>query len=902
MSISSRLSLPVPLLLFIVTSVSGDPPARTDCYGDPLPPGAITRFGTLRLRPAETCVLLAFAPDGKTLVSADRSNGVLIWDRATGKRLRQFGVFPGNLRCAAASPDGRLVAMAGDSTSPGWGNLYCVWDIATGKEIRHLREQQQQATIGSVISAIAFSPDGATLASRHFGSTAVKLWELKSGKQVRQLGKLFAPAGGNPQIFTAPNTLAFTADGKLLIAAGEHEDACTWNLATGTAVPYRKPLPKADHHLVNADIQDLALTRAGRLAWFDQKALRLGNIAWQGKPLALFPKSDYFWESRLAVSADGKFLAATLKDGGLHVWDLVADRKVMHDAGARVGTASVLSISPDGKTVAAAVGPAIRLWDIPSGREVPAETGHRGSVGAAALSPDGKTLVTRGDDGAFRLWDAQSGRQRHVQLLPTWGVTPREIAFSPTGATFALTDWKRLYLFEAATGKLRRRLTVPLAAEDAAAVARSLAPRPLLATPPFFASLARQVTRYECVENLIGFSPDGRRLISAHRSGLSLHNPGFLCVWDPATGQQLQRSPIPPWDLRAGSHGGRRFLWRSPEDPEPNFRLRDAGCDKDLSRFRLYLGRMWGLVFLGDGQSLAIPTSPDTDSGKTELTPLIHLIEVHSGQTRRRLLGPVEQIDTLAVSADGRWLASAADGGIRLWDVGLGKEVGRLKGHPAGITTLCFSADGKRLVSGGKDTTAILWDVAALIPPRNKAGAAPLSPPRMEQLWSDLAGADAPRAFNAIVLLTADPSRSVPFLSKRLRPARALDAEQLKGWLADLGSAVFATREQSSRELAALGERVEPILKQALRTPQSLEQGRRIEQLIQRLERQPVGSNQLRELRAVEVLQAIGNTAALRVLETLATGVPDTRLTREAAAAVERLRGRQRFSRADRSP
>ncbi len=167
MSISSRLSLPVPLLLFIVTSVSGDPPARTDCYGDPLPPGAITRFGTLRLRPAETCVLLAFAPDGKTLVSADRSNGVLIWDRATGKRLRQFGVFPGNLRCAAASPDGRLVAMAGDSTSPGWGNLYCVWDIATGKEIRHLREQQQQATIGSVISAIAFSPDGATLASRH---------------------------------------------------------------------------------------------------------------------------------------------------------------------------------------------------------------------------------------------------------------------------------------------------------------------------------------------------------------------------------------------------------------------------------------------------------------------------------------------------------------------------------------------------------------------------------------------------------------------------------------------------------------------------------------------------------------------------------------------------------------
>jgi hypothetical protein len=45
------------------------PAARTDLLGDPLPPGALARLGTRRFRQPATIVGVAYAPDGKTVVT-----------------------------------------------------------------------------------------------------------------------------------------------------------------------------------------------------------------------------------------------------------------------------------------------------------------------------------------------------------------------------------------------------------------------------------------------------------------------------------------------------------------------------------------------------------------------------------------------------------------------------------------------------------------------------------------------------------------------------------------------------------------------------------------------------------------------------------------------------------------
>jgi WD40 repeat protein len=61
---------------------------RTDLYGDPLPPGAILRMGSTRLKHSQAAV--AFSKDGKLLISAGDSGDVRFWDVATGKEVRRM--------------------------------------------------------------------------------------------------------------------------------------------------------------------------------------------------------------------------------------------------------------------------------------------------------------------------------------------------------------------------------------------------------------------------------------------------------------------------------------------------------------------------------------------------------------------------------------------------------------------------------------------------------------------------------------------------------------------------------------------------------------------------------------------------------------------------------------------
>jgi len=85
------------------------------------------------------------------------------------------------------------------------------------------------------------------------------------------------------------------------------------------------------------------------------------------------------------------------------------------------------------------------------------------------------------------------------------------------------------------------------------------------------------------------------------------------------------------------------------------------------------------------------------------------------------------------------------------------------------------------------------------------------------------------------------------------------------------------------------GIRAEAVLRQAVASRPSLEVRRRLEELLARLEGATPSLESLRMLRSVEALEYIGTKAARQVLETLARGAPDARLSREAIAAVERL-------------
>jgi hypothetical protein len=132
------------------------------------------------------------------------------------------------------------------------------------------------------------------------------------------------------------------------------------------------------------------------------------------------------------------------------------------------------------------------------------------------------------------------------------------------------------------------------------------------------------------------------------------------------------------------------------------------------------------------------------------------------------------------------------------------------------------------------------------------------------------------------------PQDALAFLRPRIKPDPTAPAEMTRKLLADLDSDSFENRQVALKRLKELGQQAEPALRAALESKPSLEQRRRIEEVLADL---PPASTaptpeELRQLRALIVLERISAPEARRLLEEAAKGPPSARLTRQAQAAL----------------
>jgi hypothetical protein len=265
---------------------------------------------------------------------------------------------------------------------------------------------------------------------------------------------------------------------------------------------------------------------------------------------------------------------------------------------------------------------------------------------------------------------------------------------------------------------------------------------------------------------------------------------------------------------------------------------------------------------------------------------MVDVWEVATGQEIANV--PTGRVDQLALAPDGRTLITTDAIGIRLWDLETATERHRIA-FPEDLVfasrfefmqTLAIAPDGRHATTGLGDGTLLVWKLPPFSPePQPIRDVSPL--------WNDLGNADAAKAYAAIWKLRRSPESAVAFLSQHLTPSAHLGIDRL---LKDLDSNSFSIRRSATRELAKLGNAVVPALYEALAAKPSPEVRRRVEQLLVDCSRnRSLPPEQLRRLRAIQVLERIGSAEARHVLERLAQADTYSLETQDAKASLRRL-------------
>jgi WD40 repeat protein len=351
----------------------------------------------------------------------------------------------GFIRCLDVSPDGQLAVTGSDDSS------IRIWSVSSGEELRHISQ-------GAAVHAVAFSPDGQTIAAMSYEN--VTAWDVASGA----LLKSWSYFASNPY---AQSRVTFSRDGKDIIAA-DLGRIFVWNVASGklrhlenivfgcfAAKPGTAVIALCQNDRVvlwNSNTWTIDKTLGPPSSTFEISAeIREGYrqaLPQLRKLVPSFPDElNPAMVMKVEISRDQRTVITNHMDGSLRVWDAASG---IQKAVSKSGMIDDIAIDPNGDSFAVAFGDKITLRSVASAEIqselTPPKAIHAGTMPAmfarnyGALGPlryiphTNKIIQALTAENRLVFWDLPS----QTSLRPT----PTSLGIP---AAFLSSDGRHLY-------------------------------------------------------------------------------------------------------------------------------------------------------------------------------------------------------------------------------------------------------------------------------------------------------------------------------------------------------------------------------------------------------------------------------------------------------------------------
>lgn len=347
---------------------------------------------------------LAFSPDGSQIVSNAADGFVRLWSVAQGRELRRLPSFGDRV---LFSPDGKELIEGGVRIH--------IWDIRKGELLASLRIPSE---FDKSISSLAFDKVNNVLAVG--SNNVIALWDYKKRTFIRTM------PFSSYRAATA-ESLSFSANGQVLVSGHSWGAMRVWDVKTGKQV--REIEAGVDIGGVNSLLYTgrSTMISAGEYwneirFWDSETGLEQRKLGGQIETIRA-----------VAFSPDTQILASA--SWHINLWNMKTGASLSQLPGSDyIYAVSNLIFSPDGTKLVASGGAKIAQWEVPNSKQVWSVTA---SIDKNVywtkldLSPDARSLISR-DYKVVRQWDFVTGKQRDAWTPPA-AITPREAFFSSSG-------------------------------------------------------------------------------------------------------------------------------------------------------------------------------------------------------------------------------------------------------------------------------------------------------------------------------------------------------------------------------------------------------------------------------------------------------------------------------------